>query len=192
MSEVARRASRPCRRASPTGRSRAGRSGAPGTARSQGSNCGSHVRESHRPGWSSVTTRARAGDLVRDARRPTPRLSSSANLGREPLEVSARSSGSTRISPTTGMKLVSPLHLGTTCQCRCSGMPAPAGRTEVQADVEPVRRRFLAQGAHRPLQQRLQRRALLERSRILDVARVAHAARSAGGPGCTGTSLSTT
>ena len=34
--------------------------------------------------------------------------------------------GSTRVSDITGMKLVSPSQRGTTWQCRCCGMPAPA------------------------------------------------------------------
>ena len=42
------------------------------------------------------------------------------------LRVSARSWGRTRVRPTTGMKLVSPPHLGTMCWCRWAAMPAPA------------------------------------------------------------------
>src|SRR5690606_18283114 len=40
--------------------------------------------------------------------------------------VSRRSCGSTLVCPTTGMKLVSPPHRGTTCWCRWAAIPAPA------------------------------------------------------------------
>ena len=51
----------------------------------------------------------------------------------------ASSSGSTRTSPTTDMKLVSPVHRGTTWMCRWSAMPAPAGRPRFMPDVQPLR-----------------------------------------------------
>ena len=40
--------------------------------------------------------------------------------------MSSSDTGMTRTSPIVVMKLVSPLHLGTTCACTCSGSPAPA------------------------------------------------------------------
>ena len=149
---------------------------------------------SHRPGWIIVTCGPSAGELVvRDRPRrgsstvPGPiRLAHDANLGASRRAVSASSSGSTRVSPTTGMKLVSPFQRGTTCQCRWSGMPAPATRAQVQPHVEPVRVRSVAQRADRSLEQRLHLHVLIG-GEILEVARVPAGARSAGARGCTGT-----
>jgi hypothetical protein len=51
--------------------------------------------------------------------------------------VSARSWGRTRVWPTTGMKLVSPPHLGTTCWCRWAAMPAPATEPRLMPMLKP-------------------------------------------------------
>jgi len=51
--------------------------------------------------------------------------------------VSASSWGRTRVCPTTGMKLVSPPHLGTTCWCRWAAMPAPATEPRLMPMLNP-------------------------------------------------------
>ena len=50
----------------------------------------------------------------------------------------AGSSGITRVSPTTVMKLVSPFQRGTTCRWMWSATPAPAEPPEVHPQVDPV------------------------------------------------------
>ena len=61
-------------------------------------------------------------------------------IGCEPRRRSAaRSSGSTRVSPTTVMKLVSPFQRGTRCTCTCSSTPAPGRLAEIDADVDALR-----------------------------------------------------
>ena len=51
--------------------------------------------------------------------------------------MSARSWGSTRVRPITGMKLVSPPHRGTTCWCRCAAIPAPATEPRLIPMLKP-------------------------------------------------------
>ena len=87
--------------------------------------------------------------------------------------VSARSSGSTRVSPTTGMKFVSPPHRGTTCQWRCSGMPAPATRPRFSPTLNPWGSDGRAERPHATLQQRRDARVLLD-GELLELAHVAH------------------
>ena len=53
------------------------------------------------------------------------------------LRVSRRSSGRTRVWPTTGMKLVSPPQRGTTCWCRWAAMPAPATPPRFMPTLKP-------------------------------------------------------
>ena len=66
--------------------------------------------------------------------------SSRSKIGRRRAAVAGRSSGSTRVSPTTVMKLVSPFQRGTRCTCRWSS-DAGAGRpAEIDADVDALRR----------------------------------------------------
>src|SRR5439155_15018039 len=48
--------------------------------------------------------------------------------GRSRSQLAVRCSIITLVSPITGMKLVSPFQRGTTCQCTCSAIPAPATR----------------------------------------------------------------
>src|SRR3954453_12247582 len=67
-------------------------------------------------------------DRVRDVRHEGVGVQSDANRARSLRNVSSIDSGSTRVSPTTVVKFVSPFQRGTTCQCRWSGMPAPATR----------------------------------------------------------------
>src|SRR5690606_21933307 len=45
--------------------------------------------------------------------------------------------GSTLVCPTTGMKLVSPPHRGTTCWCRWAAMPAPAATPRFMPTLKP-------------------------------------------------------
>ena len=56
----------------------------------------------------------------RPGRRPRPPAGQASAIS---LRVSRSSCGSTLVCPTTGMKLVSPPHRGTTCWCRCAAMP---------------------------------------------------------------------
>ena len=53
------------------------------------------------------------------------------------VAVAGSSSGSTRVSPTTVMKLVSPFQRGTTCMCRWSSTPAPAGLPRFRPMLKP-------------------------------------------------------
>ena len=84
------------------------------------------------------------------------------------------------------MKLVSPFQRGTTCQWRCSGMPAPAPRAQVQTHVEPVRLGCLAQRPDRSLDQHLHLRGLVGASAPRDRPR-AGAGPPGGARGCRGT-----
>ena len=143
--------------------------------------CGSQVRESQSPGWISVIDGTLAGHLV--VQRTTSGTSTdpvrTSAITRTPASsrryVSASSSGSTRVCPTTGMKFVSPLHRGTTCQCRCPGMPAPAIAPEVQSHVEPggldVRRIAASDRCSRAGARRSPRR---DRLQVPDVAKRHH------------------
>ena len=53
------------------------------------------------------------------------------------MRSTARSSGNTRVSPTTVMKLVSPVHRGTRWTCRCPGIPPPAGLPRLRPTLIP-------------------------------------------------------
>ncbi len=92
----------------------------------------------------ATRSRANARTVARNAslfgiEREVHRTRACRNAARSRPAVAGSSSGSTRVSPTTDMKLVSPFQRGTTCSADGSRTPAPAGLPEVQAHVEAVR-----------------------------------------------------
>ena len=55
------------------------------------------------------------------------------------------------MSASSGMKLASPLQRGRTWRWRWSRIPAPADRSEIQAEVEALRAVLAAQGGNQAL-----------------------------------------
>ena len=80
-------------------------------------------------------------DPAHRPRRAGPALSLAAPARRAgEFQVWSSASGITLVSPTTGMKLVSPPQRGTTCMCRCPAMPAPAASPRFMPTLKPCGR----------------------------------------------------
>ena len=96
---------------------------------------------SHSPGWRSTTP----GPSPTTSKDSWPPSTSSVGRGSSCRRSAARASRrsppaapAARASPpTTGMKFVSPPQRGTTCQCRCPGIPAPATRPRFSPTLNP-------------------------------------------------------